>query len=380
MSLQVSSQKYDKSMLIITMLLVIIGTIMVFSSSTNVSMDRFGKGTFYFSRHMIRIIIGLIIMIGAMVIDYRIWKKLAPALLLISILLLIITKTLYLAEGNRTSARWLHFGSYTFQTSDLARFSIIVYLAGFIDKKRDQVKDLITGFLPPIVLTGIVMALVIVQPDFSSAAMIGMIVLIMLFMGGAKLSHLIAIGSIALAILIPVLLTAEYRIERLRAFFTMGSGPMEVNYQLHQSLFSLGNGGITGVGLGESIGKNLFLPTPHTDFILSIIGEEFGFIGTFITITLFLALFQRTVKISKGCTDVFGIMLCMGLSVKIMTYAFVNSAVITGLVPTTGLPMPFISFGGTSLVINLLTVGILLNISMAKRAVQQRKSARILFG
>lgn len=380
MSLQVSSGKYDRSLLVITLLLVTIGTVMIFSSSTNVSMERFGTGTHYFKQHLFRILIGLAVMVGAMMLDFRTWKKVAPFLVLASILLLVITKVLYLAEGNRTPARWLHMGSFTFQTSDLARFSIIAYLAGYIDRKRDQIRDFVNGFLPPLVMTGLVMALIIVQPDFSTATIIGMIVFIMLFMGGAKISHLLVAASSSLAVLIPILLTAEYRLERLKSFFSADSGLLGFHYQLQQSLFSLGNGGIAGVGLGESVGKNLFLPAPHTDFILSIIGEEFGFVGAFLTITLFLALFQRSVHISKRCTDVFGIMLAMGLSMKIVIYAFVNSAVITGLVPTTGLPIPFISYGGTGLVTNLLSIGILLNISMAKRSVKPARSARILFG
>jgi len=380
MPLKVSSQKYDKSMLIIVLFLITVGMVMVFSSSTNVSMERFGRGTFYFSRHLIRVMIGFVVMFAAMVIDFRIWQKLAPPLLFISIFLLVITKVLFLAEGNRSAARWLHFGSITFQTSDLARFSVIIYLAGYMNKKRDQIKDFINGFLPPIVIIGLVMTLVIIQPDFSTAGMIGIISMILLFVGGARLTHLLVIGSIGSAVLIPVLLTAEYRIERLKAFFDGGSGILGLNYQVQQSLFSLGNGGMTGVGLGESIGKNLFLPTPHTDFILSIIGEEFGFIGIFIILVLFLALFQRAVKISKGCTDVFGILLGMGLSIKIILYAFTNSAVVTGIIPTTGLPVPFISFGGSGLVINLLSIGILLNISMAKRTVPFQKPGRILFG
>ena len=380
MALQVSSQKYDKTLLVITLLLVVIGTVMVFSASTNVSMERFGNATFYFRRHMFRVIVGLLILFGAMVIDYRLLKKIAPALLLASILLLVVTKILYIAEGSRTSAaRWLQLGPFSLQTSDVSRFAIIVYLAGYIDKKRDQIKDFVYGFLPPVIMTGLVMALVIIQPDFSTAAMIGLISLILLFMGGAKITHLMATASVSVGVLIPVLLMAEYRMARLKAFLSIGPSIAGANYQVQQSLFSLGNGGITGVGLGESLGKNLFLPTPHTDFIMSIIGEEFGFIGAFVTLTLFLALFQRSVKISKECTDVFGIMLGMGLAVKIVSYAFVNSAVITGLVPTTGLPVPFVSFGGTGLVTNLLSVGILLNISMARRWVKHKRSARILF-
>jgi len=202
---------------------------------------------------------------------------------------------------------------------------------------------------------------------------------VMLFLGGAKASHLVGTVLVACAILIPVLFLAEYRVYRLTSFGDFSTSLVGKNYQLQQSLIALGNGGITGVGLGESIGKNLFLPAPHTDFILSIIGEELGFLGVFVVITLFLGLFQRVITISKGCTDIFGVLLGLGFSVKIILYAFINAAVASGLLPTTGLPVPFISFGGTGLVINLMTVGILLNISMAKRRARTPKTSGILF-
>mgnify|MGYP003325219499 CR=1 FL=1 len=168
-----------------------------------------------------------------------------------------------------------------------------------------------------------------------------------------------------MAILIPVMIAEPYRLYRITSFIRGIFDFSSANYQLQQSIISLGNGGMIGVGLGASIGKNLFLPAPHTDFILAIVGEEIGFGGIFVLITLYLAVFHRALRITKGCTDVFGIMLGIGLSVQIVSYAFINAAVVTGIVPTTGLPIPFISFGGSGLLINLLSVGILLNISMA---------------
>ncbi|MFQ6675423.1 MAG: FtsW/RodA/SpoVE family cell cycle protein [Fidelibacterota bacterium] len=380
MPLQVSSGKYDRTMLVITLVLVAIGMIMVFSSSTDISMERFGTGTFYFRKHVIRAIIGLGLMVAAMNVDYRVFKKLAGPLLISSVILLALTKLQYVVEGNRMSARWLHLGPIAFQTSDVARFALITYLAAYLDKKGDQIQDFTNGFLPPAVLTALIMALVIIQPDFSTAVMIGLIAGALLFLGRARISHLLAAGSVGLAILIPTLLTADYRLARLKAFFNVGGPAAEANYQIQQSLISLGHGGITGVGLGESVGKNLFLPAPHTDFIVSIIGEEFGFLGIFITITLYLALFQRAAKISRNCTRTFGILLSMGLALQIITYSFVNAAVVTALIPTTGLPMPFVSFGGTGLVVNLMSVGILLNMSKAKRTVPRGKAARILYG
>ena len=353
---------------------------MIFSSSTNISMDKYGNGTFYFRRHLIRLSIGLTAMVAATIIDYRILKKIATPFIIVTIILLVLTKAVYLVEGNHSPARWLYFGSFALQTSDLARFASIIYLATHIDRKRDRIKDFTYGFLPPIVITGLIMTLVVIQPDFSTAAVIGLITIVMLFMGGAKISHLIATASVFVTVMIPVLMAANYRIERIKAYFDASSNFLGTNYQVQQSLVSLGNGGVIGVGLGESLGKNLFLPAPHTDFILSIMGEEFGFIGIFLILTLFLAIFQRTIKISKECTDVFGIMLGMALSIQLILYAFINAAVVTGVVPTTGLPIPFVSFGGTNLMVNLICIGIILNISMAKRTVKHRKGARILFG
>ncbi len=378
-AIQVSSRHYDKSLLATALLLVAIGTVMVFSASTNISMENYGNGTHFFRRHLFRAVIGLVFMIAAMIVDYRIFKKIASPLLIGSVLLLILTKVLYLVQGDSSPARWLSLGPLSMQTSDIARFSTILYIAAYVDKKRDQLRDFVTGFLPPIIVIGSIMGLIIIQPDFSTSVMIGLIAVTLLFLSGARIPHIVATASVAFAILIPVVMAAEYRIARIKSFFDGGIDISGMNYQVHQSLISLGNGGITGVGLGESVGKNLFLPLPHTDFILSIIGEEAGFVGIFLIITLYLALFQRAVKISKGCTDVFGVLLGMGLALQMILYAFINSAVVTALVPTTGLPMPFISFGGSGLVTNLLSVGILLNISMAKRVVRENRPAGVLF-
>lgn len=379
MPIEVSSEKYDRPLLIITMILLAIGAVMVFSSSSDISLDKFGSGTFYFRRHLLRVFMGLAVMVAAMFIDYRLLKRIAALLFIVSIVLLIVTKVMFLIAGNHSPARWLYLGPLRIQTSDLARFATIIYLATYIDKKRDGIGDYVNGFLPPVIMTGIVMALIIIQPDYSTAIMIGLIVMTMLFIGRARLIHMLATCGVGMTILIPVMIAEPYRFKRL-IFYLKGIFDFsDASYQLQQSIISLGNGGMIGVGLGASTGKNLFLPAPHTDFILAIMGEEIGFAGIFVLITLYLAIFHRALKISKGCTDVFGIMLGIGLSVQIVTYAFINSAVVTGIVPTTGLPIPFISFGGSGLLTNLLSVGVLLNISMARRTVRRRSEARIRF-
>ena len=204
MNVIVSSKKYDRPLLILTLLLLIVGTIMVFSASTNISMEKYGNGTYYFWKHALRVVIGLAVLLGAMKMDYRHLRKGAVPLIIGAIALLIITKLSYVLRGIDAPARWLSLGPFSLQTSDIARFAVIVYLAAYIDRKRNQLSNFTYGFLPPIVLIGIIMALVIIQPDFSTAFVIGVLTFVMLFLGGAKASHLIGTVLVACAILIPV--------------------------------------------------------------------------------------------------------------------------------------------------------------------------------
>ena len=232
-----------------------------------------------------------------------------------------------------------------------------------------RVKDFRNGFLPCIIIIGLMMSLIIIQPDFSTALIIGSIGTIILFIGGAKIKHLIASSFLGFIISIPIIYFKPYRLARILSFFDK-SDITENGYQAHQALLSLGNGGLFGVGLGNSVEKNHLLPTPHTDFIFSIIGEELGLLfGTLPLLVIFLFIFFRGIKIAQKCTDPFGIMLAIGISVNIVLYAFVNAAVATGLFPVTGLPMPMISYGGSGLLINMMMIGILLNISQAKRSI-----------
>ena len=270
-------------------------------------------------------------------------------------------------------ARWLYIGTLSLQTSDIARFSIIIFMAYYADKKRESLKDFQTGILPAIYVLIIIMALIIIQPDYSTALMIGIIGFMILFIGGAQISHLSLIGACALLIGFPVLISRSYRWERILDYINrlFGNGNnSDIGYQATQSLNSLGNGGWLGVGLGNSIEKNHFLPTPHTDFIFAIIGEELGFIlGTIPVITLFLLIFLRGLKIARQCTDHFGVLLAVGISFNFILYAFVYAAVVTGIFPVTGLPMPMVSYGGSGMVVNMALIGILLNISQARRSV-----------
>jgi len=368
--IDVISKKYDHYLLGGVVLLCIIGTVMLFSASNSISLDQSQRATatLYLQAHLKRLLLGAFVMFSAMFVDYRNLKFIARYLLIGSIVLLLITKISYWLQGNNSPARWLYVGGFSVQTSDIARLSIIIFLATYIDHYRDRIKDFYNGFSIPIIILAITMGLIVIQPDFSSAAMIGLIGFMMLFVGGAKISHLMATGAVSLMILTPIMLMKPYRLQRVLTFFYGESAGVQESYQIKQSLISLGNGGFLGLGLGNSLGKNLFLPTPHTDFIFAIIGEELGLLGTIFILTTFVFIFQRGIKIAKESTDTFGILLAIGISFNFILYGFINAAVVTGVVPTTGLPMPFISYGGSGLLINLISMGILLNISQAKRS------------
>ena len=369
--LNVIPKNYDRVLISAVILLCIIGTVMLYSASSIRSLmeSENQTATLYLVAHLKRLLVGIIIMFLMMSFDYRHLKKYYLHLIFGAIGLLIVTKTIFLIKGIPTAARWFYLGPLSIQTSDIARLSLIVFLAVYIDKKRRQLEDFYTGFLPSVFAIIIMMSLIIIQPDFSSAIMLGLIGGIMLFIGRAKLSQLLATSVTGLAIVVPVLLMAPYRLDRVRSWWNRNEELSTIGYQAYQSLISLGNGGFIGLGLGNSLEKNMFLPEPHTDFIFSIIGEEMGFVGTLFILTLFLLVFQRGIRIAKECTDPFGVMLAVGISFSFILYAFVNAAVVTNVFPVTGLPMPLISYGGSGMVTNLASMGILLNISQAKRSI-----------
>ena len=382
--IDIITKKYDQILLVLIILLCVVGTVMLYSASSSLSLNETSgvTDTFFLRSHLKRLIVGMVAMFFFIFMDYRKLKSVAPYLMIGSIILLLATKITYMAKGISFPARWLDLGILTVQTSDIARFSLILYLAYYIDKKRDKLKDFYEGFFPPIVLMAAILGTIVIQPDFSTAAVIGFIGFAMLFIGGSRLTHIMATSVVAVVVMIPVMLMRSYRMKRVLYWlgsvfgFSGGADQDVVGYQAQQSLISLGNGGFWGLGLGNSLEKNLFLPTPHTDFIFAIIGEELGLLGALFVITLFLFIFQRGIKIAKETTDPFGVMLTVGISFSIIIYAFINVAVVTGIFPVTGLPMPLISHGGSSLVMNLACLGILLNVSQAKRSVSHSEGWR----
>jgi len=378
MGIDITIRSYDRQLLIYVVILAIIGTVMLYSASWYESYARSNGRTdmLFLQGHLKRLIVAVVFLFGFLVVDFRELKKIAPHLIIMAFLLLMITKgyDYYLYRNWNHPARWLYIGSFSLQTSDIARFSVLLYIAYYIDKKRVGIENFNAGLLPVLAVLSVIMGLIIIQPDFSTAIMIGILGITILYVGGVKLSQLSLSTALGLLVSIPILLSKPYRIERILSYFN----PTDIKtagYQAHQSLISLGHGGWFGVGLGSSIEKNQFLPNPHTDFIFAIIGEELGFmLGSVPVLTLFLLIFLRGIKISKECTDPFGVLLAVGISINLILYAFVNAAVVTGLLPVTGLPMPMVSYGGSGMVVNLAMIGILLNISQARRTVGNRNT------
>ena len=379
--IDIITKKYDQLLLILIIILCAMGTVMLYSASSSISLNETGglTDTLFIRSHLKRLLLGILIMFLFIIIDYRKFKSIAPYLMIFSIILLLATKIMYLVKGINFPARWLDLGLFTVQTSDIARFSLILYIAYYIDKKRESLKDFYNGFLPPVLLMAGILFTIVIQPDFSTAAVIGLIGFSMLFIGGAKLSHIITTGVISIVIMIPVMLMRSYRMKRviywLGSIFGINSGSEQevIGYQAQQSLISLGNGGFWGLGLGNSLEKNLFLPTPHTDFIFAIIGEELGFIVGVMVMIAYIVILFRAIQISKKSNDIFGIILSIGFGLSITFYALINIGVVIGVIPVTGVPLPFISYGGSSLIINLLMVAILLNISKAQRKFKVKK-------
>ncbi len=379
MRLNISIQHYDKPLLVSVLFLCAFGTIMLYSASWNESYIRSGGLTesLFLKNHLKRISIGFLCLFAALIFDYRNLKPIASYLLAVSLILLIITKGYYLINGIKSPARWLNLGFFSFQTSDIARLSLIIFLSYYLDQIKTRIKNLYDGFLPCITAIGIMMAFIVIQPDFSTAFMVGLIGILLLFISGARIFHILISFFTGLLISFPIIYFSTYRWARIRSFFNPDI--KSDGYQAYQAELSMSNGGWFGSGLGNSTEKNHLLPTPHTDFIFSIIGEELGFLlGTLPLLLVFLFIFFRGIQIAKKCTDPFGIFLAMGICINIVLYAFVNAAVATGLFPVTGLPMPLISYGGSGMLINMVMIGILLNISQAKRSIRNTKSWSIL--
>ncbi len=361
-----AAQRYDTWTLLLTFSLVGVGIVMLYSSSADMAADTTGDHMFFFKRQVVRVLLGSALLFVCSRLDYHRLKRFASWLLVGSLTLLVVTLIVHHATGREGAGRWLPLGPISIQPSDFARLSLIIYLAAYMDRKGAHFTHLGRGFLPPVVVIGCTMLLILPEPDFSTAALTGLLGLTILVLGGARGKHLAGLSAISLPLLTLFMMVEPYRRIRIQTFLGLVDSP-EAEYQISQSLISLGNGGWLGQGLGNSVEKKLFLPAPHTDFVFAIVGEELGFVGAILLLIAFFWLFQRGIVIARNAPDRFGMFLALGIVFNLMTYVLVNAAVVTEVLPNTGIPLPLISYGGTHMVFTLISLGILLNISSANR-------------
>jgi cell division protein FtsW len=360
--------KYDKWLLLITVLLVGFGALMIYSCTSVVTPILEKKGItefYYFKRHIFTIIIGFIFMY----LFYRLRpssiKNMAIPLLIFSFVLLVLVFVPNIGVSAGGARRWIKLWPSTFQPSELVKISMVIFLARYMSMPGYR-KDSFTSFIKPVVIMIIFQIAILKQPDFGAAMSLAFLTFAMLFLSGIKLRYPASLSVFAMPIIIK-LITEPYRLRRLTSFLDPWEDPQGSGFQLVQSFIALGSGGLTGVGLGSSKQKLSYLPESHTDFIFSIIGEEFGFIGLSIVIALFLVLFVKGMSIANKAKEEFVYYLAVGLSLMISLQALINFAVATGLVPTKGLPLPFISYGGSALLVNMAAIGILLSISRGEQ-------------
>lgn len=342
--------------------LVAFGVVMVFSASAVFADQRYDDAFFFLKRQSIFATVGIVGMLAAARFDYHRFRPLTYPILGVSVVLLLV---IVLGFGRQAggAARWIPIGPFNIQPTEMAKLAVILWLSYSLSKKAETIRSFQVGFLPHMLVAGLLMALCLKQPDFGSAVMIGMLTFTLLFAAGARLGYLIGAALVALPVAFLFVRLSAYRMRRIEAFLEPFEHRYDIGYQIVESLLSFGAGGITGVGIGDSRQKLLFLPEAHTDFISAIVGEELGFVGMALLFVIYGIITWRALRIAANACDDYGTYVATGIGVFVGLQAFTNLAVAMGLLPTKGLVLPFISYGGSSLLVNLAAVGILLNVS-----------------
>ncbi len=358
--MKIGGYKIDIWILIPVLLLLMFSIGLVYSASSDYSVSKFKDVNYMFKLHLIKVLMALVLIFIFAKIDYKYYQKYSKWLMLISVFFLILVFVIGVSVKNVN--RWINFGPISFQPSDLAKYTLVLFIANMLVKKKNKLTDLYKGYLPLIITIIIISFLVAAQPNFSTSLIIFGSSVLLLLISQVKFKHIFITGLSLLPVVLLFILTKSYirsRFENYADFTSSGTA----QHQLNQAIIGLGNGGIFGVGGGNSLQKQFFLPEAYGDFIFSIIGEEYGLLGTLAVIFLFAMLLIRGYKVAKKIPDEYGKYVAFGITTIITAYAVVNMSVACGIIPTTGVPIPFISYGGTALIFNSIAVGILLNIS-----------------
>lgn len=363
---RLDARKLDWGVLLPVMGLLTLGLVMVYSSSAVLGADRYHSQFFFVKRQAIRLLLGLVVMLFLARFDYHKLQRVAPWALALSVGLLGALVVLG-GAGVRGANRWLSVAEFTLQPTEIARLACVIYLAKLLDRKGERIVSFRDGVLPPALVLGLIALLILKQPNLGSTIALLVTGFLMLHLAGANPRHLLLLGGAGALFAVFQVLRHPYMMDRVQGWlFHWSTGAVDAqgkSWQLHQSIVALGSGGILGEGPGRGMQKFFFLPDPHTDFIYAVIGEELGLVGTASVLVAYVLLFLRGLRIAGRAPDRFGFLLAAGLTVSLAVYVGMNISVVTGIIPTTGLPLPFLSYGGSALVVNLGVVGVLLNIA-----------------
>lgn len=357
----------DKIIIVATLLLMGIGVLMVYSASYIVAAERYGDGYFFLKKQLLYIVLGLLALVGGMHFPYNRYRVMVYPMLILSVLLLLVPLLSSLGVEAGGARRWIRIGHITFQPSELAKLSLIIYLAYFFSSKAEKVKTFGVGFLPPLIIGSILIALVIREPDFGGAMFLATLLLFMMFVAGVRMRYILSLFLVTMPFLYLMVVRVGYRWNRIIAFLDPWKESGGAGFQIVQSFVAFGSGGLWGKGPGNGGQKLFYLPEAHTDFILSVIGEELGLIGVAVILFLYILILYGGVRIAFEAPDLFGTYLAIGVVALITLQAIINMGVVTGLLPPKGLPLPFVSYGGSSFIVNSVSMGILLNIYYRSR-------------
>jgi cell division protein FtsW len=351
-----------------------LGLIMVYSSSEVLGNLAYHNPAYFFQHQLLWLALGSVACLMGIGFDYHRLRNLAPAIAALSIILLLLVLVPHLGVSRNGARRWLGFSSFTLQPAELAKLAGIIYLARWLEKSGDRLRSVREGLVPYMLMVGLLVGLVLLEKDLGTAMVLALIAISVYIVAGARVGHILGILGLAAGAMILLIKLEPYRYQRMAAFANPWADSLNTGFQSVQSVLALGSGGLTGVGLGSSVQKWQWLPAAHTDFIFAIIGEEIGLVGTMGVLALFCLIAFRGYRTALRAPDTFGVLLATGITSWITFQAFINMSAVTLTLPTTGIPLPFVSFGGSSLAVTLAGVGVLLNISAqgAKPTVARR--------
>ena len=359
-----NSGKFDGFLFIVIVMLSMFGLLMISSSGSVYAMDRFGDLSLFFTKQVKYLLLGFVILLIMQKIDYNKFRKLSLYIFIASIVLLIMVLISNIGISGNGATRWIKIGGFSFQPTEFVKLSVILYFSAWCASRGEKIKDLKEGLVPFLIMLTIVSIPIAMQPDIGSLSFIVLISISIFFLAGASLKHLFLIGIAGTIIFSIFVFSSEYRMERVNTFLHPELDPNDSGYQIRQASIAIGSGGLYGVGLGHSKqSKGLFLPEPVGDSIFAIISEEFGFVGSVTLVFVFLFLIWRIFKIAMLSDDIFARLVVSGIGIWIVGQAYMNIMAITGLMPLTGIPLSFISYGGSSLIAMMMAMGIILNIS-----------------